>query len=59
MILKIGRYRLKIVRHHKKTSPIQLAFPNARDVSAGATGATLTLSQPGGADFAHHRRGRT
>ena len=39
-----------------------------RDVSAGATGATevapkfsdtLTLSQPGGADSAHHRRGRT
>ena len=40
----------------------------ARDVSAGATGATavapkfsdtLTLSQPEGADSAHHRRGRT
>ena len=40
----------------------------SRDVSAGATGATavapkfsdtLTLSQPGGADSAHHRRGRT
>ena len=39
-----------------------------RDVSAGATGATavapkfsdtLTLSQPGEADFAHHYRGRT
>ena len=39
-----------------------------RDVFAGATGATavapkfsdtLTLSQPGGADSAHHRRGRT
>ena len=39
-----------------------------RDVSTGATGATvvapkfsdtLTLSQPGGADSAHHRRGRT
>ena len=39
-----------------------------RDVSAGATGATvvaptfsdtLTLSQPGGADSAHDRRGRT
>ena len=39
-----------------------------RDVSAGATGATavapkfsdtLTLTQPWGADFAHHRRGRT
>ena len=39
-----------------------------RDVSAGATGATavapkfldtLTLSQPGGTDSAHHRRGRT
>ena len=38
-----------------------------RDVSAGATGATavapkfsdaLTLSPPGGADSAHHRRGR-
>ena len=38
-----------------------------RDVSAGATGATavapkfsdaLTLSQPGGEDSAHHRRGR-
>ena len=59
MILKIGRYRLKIVRHHKKTSPILFGVPYARDVSAGATGATLTLSQPGGADFAHHRRGRT
>ena len=40
----------------------------SRDVSAGATGATLvapkfsdtlTLSQPGGADSAHHCRGRT
>jgi hypothetical protein len=39
----------------------------ARDVSTGATGATevapkfsdtLTLSPPGGADSAHHRRGR-
>ena len=37
-----------------------------RDVTAGATGATapkfldtLTLSRPGGADSAHHRRGRT
>ena len=39
-----------------------------RDVFTGATGATavapkfsdtLTLSQPGGADSAHHRRGRT
>ena len=39
-----------------------------RDVSAGATGATavapkfsdtLTLSQPGGEDSAHHRRGRS
>ena len=38
-----------------------------RDVSTGATGATevapkfsdtLTLSPPGGADSAHHRRGR-
>ena len=43
------------------------ALPMHRDVSAGATGATtvapkfsdtLTLSQPGGADSAHHRRGR-
>ena len=39
----------------------------ARDVSVGATGVTpvapfsdaLTLSQPGGEDSAHHRRGRT
>ena len=39
-----------------------------RDVSTGATGATavapkfsdaLTLSQPRGADSAHHRRGRS
>ena len=43
-------------------------IPHYRDVSAGATGATavapkfsdtLTLFQPGGADYAHHRRGRT
>ena len=41
---------------------------SSRDVFAGATGATavapkfsdtLTLSQLGGADSAHHRRGRT
>ena len=39
-----------------------------RDVTTGATGATevapkfsdtLTLFQPRGADFAHHRRGRS
>ena len=40
----------------------------SRDVTIGATGATavapkfsdnLTLSQPRGADYAHHRRGRS
>ena len=44
------------------------AFLNSRDVTIGATGATpvapkfsdtLTLSQPRGTDFAHHRRGRS
>ena len=45
-----------------------ISAASIRDVSAGATGATavapkfsdtLTLSQPWGADFAYHRRGRT
>ena len=44
------------------------AFTMSRDVSTGATGATegapkfsdtLTLSQPRGADSAHHYRGRS
>jgi hypothetical protein len=44
-----------------------LFVASIRDVSTGATGATvvapkfsdtLTLCQPGGADSAHHRRGR-
>ena len=48
--------------------PAVIVIIRCSDVSAGATGATavapkfsdtLNLSQPWGADFAHHRRGRT
>ena len=50
-----------------KTNEKKHIYAKSRDVTTGATGATavapkfsdtLTLSQPRGADSAHHRRGR-
>ena len=52
----------------KNLQLIEIGDRLGRDVTTGATGATevapkfsdtLTLSQPRGADFAHHRRGRS
>ena len=64
----LGRTLAHIARNEGISGFYKVLFNYLRDVTTGATGATevapkfsdtLTLSQPWGADFAHHRRGRT
>ena len=67
-VLMINNLFTRETIEEKSTNLTSKSAIYLRDVSAGATGATevapkfsdtLTLSQPGGADFAHRRRGRT